>query len=202
MVNGPSWTAEGIDFSPATTTHISTSLRVNSTAGDFPPKASFCAAQISGSNTTTLNLHSGTEADYNLRRAYNDPYRWWRSDHGMNSVPSSIINFSPSTHADVVSDNTFRVVGVNYVNENTFIFKDNTNGTEISSTPTTTTFNGWQSPGPSYLRIGNTGWPNPSNSWPGKISFVSSFTTGLNATQFSQLRSLYKSTLGQGLGLP
>jgi hypothetical protein len=108
------------------------------------------------------------------------------------SVPFNGVgrNVNPSTSISGVRFGAFGVFSNNqsvarYIN----------NGSKLLNSGVTTTYTSIQN-----IRIGSRG--NNSLFWDGSISFATYSTTRFTDTQVADFYALYKSTLGQGLGLP
>jgi hypothetical protein len=190
LVNGPTWGADGIDFADNTTQHISTNFTPDSTNNFLIWSAFQCNAEGASLNglcgsregAASLNYFSCFQLVENQARAI----LWGNSGNHAVAGVSAITNGSYNTglfRFDVTSSP--KVAGVT-LNE----------GAET----TATTNDALGLPAPNFV-IGTEQLNGAaSRSLGGNLLFLTYIR--LNSIDNSSLRSLYKSTLGQGLGLP
>jgi hypothetical protein len=190
MVNGPSWTTDGIRFIAASAQYVTCgglqqAFNVDDTyfaVGKLISTGTQLFVRLFGAYglpQTVLSLPlNATGSSMSLR------HQAWTGAYSIDN------GASPFTNLDITTG--FSMFGISKVLPNTANFLQNTETrtSTVSHTSTAST----------ALHIA-AGQSNDM-SWNGDISIGIRITAGLSTSQMSQMYSLYKSTLGQGLGLP
>ena len=191
LTNGPTWGTDGVNFVTASNTYIITpTISFSNSLSIFSVflHTAFGAASGDYSATTTIApayITSGQDSFINGSSGSRTLYVWiYRSGGVASQLAVSITN-------DSAFLNAFHAYGVSASSTNNASFYDGTATTLTQSTPVVSN---------SQVAMGfSTIAGRPMT---GKIPFHLVSTTGFSASQYSSLYTLYKTTLGTGLGLP
>lgn len=179
MTNGPVRGADGMEFPRATATHISATRPVGSAAADEYSIFSVHTQLVEDSNYRALWLGRDASSDRMFVRTIGDAFG--ASNIGV-SAPSSI-DGAHSTALTAGAGSTGKAVSA---------WKDGAISSSTTGNVTGTN---------SVYYIGGLAGDN-TRSFGFPIAFNGAFNLELSSAQVAALHTLYKSTLGTGLGLP
>lgn len=179
LANGPTWGVNGITFIATSSQRITTSAPVAAARGT---KALLAAYIGSGTNASINPVGSGL-GDVNYS-AFSISIRTsdTRADYWFDAVALSGAGSDMSPHLTTIS----------YDGTNGYIYRDASESNSAAKANLVT------SSGAVVTIAGqSTGWY-----YQGTVSLVIAFDAHVSQTQHNAIRALYKSTIGQGLGLP
>jgi hypothetical protein len=185
LVNGPTWGADGITFD-GTDDRISTALSINGTAGLF---SAFTVFKRTAQGNEVRSLLGHRAVLTGVRLLFENQI-WLYSDYAGGSGQSF-------TNITGVANDTWATAAMS-LNKPAFTGNlwQNTTSATFASTSNNATGSG-------DFGIGTQGATHTDSFWKGDIAFTAAIVgQSLNSAQNAALRDLYKSTLGQGLGLP
>lgn len=184
LVNGPTWGSDGITFAQASSHYISTSLAHWVDEDTF----AFCVAEKSSTNVTAFSSRTG-----------NSGAELWARSSTANSL---LTRNSASGTANAIVNLAWPASGSRYFAANhgtrsakAFVEGSLSGANYSSATATTGT---GQSQGGNWHIGGDAG----GNYYDGTIPLSGIVRGNVDQSQNAQFYSLYKSTLGTGLGLP
>lgn len=188
LVNGPTWNNDYVDFA-TNSSQMTTSISVAAS----PVAAMFVnkAEQDAGDNsplylTAGINWSGRQFSLFNSGLPTFNTILLWKDSWPPGSLAGNTTLGSASrTSRDYVS---MRILS-------STAFRGSRNSTQSGSDATLT---GWDASSPASVRFGFF----PSDSSDNRLSFMSYFTAAIDNTTDAAFYSLYKSTLGTGLGLP
>jgi hypothetical protein len=186
LVNGPTWGADGITFD-GTDDRISTALSINGTAGLFSAFTVFKRTEQGNEVRSLLGHRNGALA--NVRLLFENQI-WLYSDYagGLGQQFTNITGVANGTWATAAMS----------LNKPAFtgnLWQNTTNATLASTSNGAT--------GSGDFGIGAQAAASALDLWKGDIAFTAAIVgQSLTSAQNTAFRDLYKSTLGQGLGLP
>lgn len=184
LVNGPTWGADGVNFN-GTSTYIRNASLSDNAQGTLAAFAFTNNPILAGDGRRLINFDLGIElgATFSTPNIGIEAYNTTPPFDGVGR------NVSPSASISGVRFGAFGVFSNNqsvarYIN----------NGAKLLNSGVTTTYTSRQS-----VTIGGRSF---QLFWDGSISFAMYSTARFTDAQVSDFYALYKSTLGQGLGLP
>jgi hypothetical protein len=190
LVNGPTWGADGVTFARTSTQHITTSLQFNG-ASDV---SFFFASNTNddGGGLGGIISLGGTRA----AGAITTTVHACHADDGFDSYESSFIIAPTSTLARPANSST----SLHVFEPLTPVSRVATNKSALeSATPLSNPLGGTS---PAFV-IGAQGTVLGDRGFNGTMHVAIAINeVSLTSSQFNSLHDLYKSTLGQGLGLP
>lgn len=184
LVNGPTWGADGVNFN-GTSTYIRNASLFDNAQGTLAAFAFTNNPLLAGDGRRLINFDQGIELG------------------ATNSTPNiGIEAFNSSAPFDGVGRNLNPPVSISGARFGAFgVFSNNqsiaryiNNGSKLLNSGVMTTYTSRQS-----VTIGGRA---SQLFWDGSISFATYSTAKFTDAQVSDFYALYKSTLGQGLGLP
>jgi hypothetical protein len=185
LVNGPTWGADGITFD-GTDDRISTALSINGTAGLF---SAFTVFKRTAQGNEVRSLLGHRAALTGVRLLFENQI-WLYSDYA-GALGQSFTNIAG------VANDTWATAAMS-LNKPAFtgnLWQNTTNATLASTSNNAT--------GSGDFGIGAQGAAFTFDLWKGDIAFAAALVgQSLTSSQNTAFRDLYKSTLGQGLGLP
>jgi hypothetical protein len=188
LVNSPTWNDDYVDFA-TNNTRMTTSISVAAS----PVAAVFVnkAEQDSGTNnivylTAGVNVSGRQFSLFNSGNTAFQTVLLWKDSWPPSSlaVNTSLVGVS-RTSRDYVS---MRVLSPT-------AFRGSRNSSQSGSNITVT---GWDASSPASVQFGF----YPENTSDNRLSFMAYFTAAIDNTADAAFYTLYKQTLGQGLGLP
>lgn len=186
LVNGPTWGADGITFD-GTDDRITTALSIDGTQGKF---SAFTIFKRTAQGNEVRGLLGLRTSGVTGARLLFENQIWLYSDYptGLGSSFTNITGIANDIWASAAM----------MLNKDIFtgsLWQNTTNSTLIGASNTAS--------GSGLFGIGTQGASITNDLWKGDIAFSMAFDgIALTSQQNSDLRNLYKSTLGQGLGLP
>jgi len=192
LTNGPTWGTDGVNFVTASNTRIITpAVPFSNSISVFNVFTHTAFGASSGDYSATL----GVDQSYQIR-GMEDFITGSSGSRALNvwiyRVGGLASNINVSIPNDSAFLNTFHAYGLSASSTNNASLYDGTAATLTQSTPVVAS---------SQVGIGAQGHVG-ARVMTGKIPFTLLSSTGFTASQFSSLYSLYKTTLGTGLGLP
>ena len=192
LTNGPTWGTDGVNFVTASNTRIVTpAIPFSNSLSVFNVFLHTAFGASSGDYSATI----GVDQSYQLKGAED----FITGSSGSRSLKAWIYrvggqatDLNVSIPNDSAFLNTFHALGVSASSTNNATLYDGTATNVTQSTPVVAS---------SAVGIGAQGVAG-GRVMTGKISFTLLSSTGFTASQFSSLYTLYKTTLGTGLGLP
>jgi hypothetical protein len=186
LVNGPTWGVDGITFD-GTNDRISTALSIDGTAGLFSAFTVF--KRTAQGNEVRALLGHRIDGITGVRLLFENQI-WLYSDYAGGSGQSF-------TNIAGVANDAWATAAMS-LNKPAFtgnLWQNTTNATLASTSNNAT--------GSGDFGIGAQGAAFTFDPWKGDIAFTAALVgQSLTSSQNTALRDLYKSTLGQGLGLP
>jgi hypothetical protein len=186
LVNGPTWGADGITFD-GTDDRISTALSIDGTAGLF---SAFTVFKRTAQGNEVRSLLGHRNDGFTGVRLLFENQIWLYSDYAGGSG-QQYINITG------VANDTWATAAMS-LNKPAFtgnLWQNTTNATLASTSNGAT--------GSGDFGIGAQSATSSSDLWKGDIAFTAALVgQSLTSAQNTAFRDLYKSTLGQGLGLP
>jgi len=184
LVNGPTWGADGVNFD-GTSTYIQNASLSDNSQGTLAAFAFTNNPILAGDGRRLINFNLGIE----LGATNSSPNIGIEAYYTTTPFDGVGRNVNPSTSISGVRFGAFGVFSNNqsiarYIND----------GSKLLNSSVATNYTSRQN-----VTIG--GRANQLF-WDGSISFATYSTTRFTDTQVSVFYALYKSTLGQGLGLP
>jgi hypothetical protein len=187
LVNGPTWGADGIAFD-GTDDRISTALSIDGTQGQFSAFTVFERTAQGNEVRSLLGHRSGVLTG--VRLLFENQIFLY-SDYNPPSAGASFVSITG------IANDTWATAAIS-LNKNLFsgnLWQNTTNATLVGASTNAT--------GAGSFGIGAQGALQTDNLWKGDIAFTMAIDgLALTSQQNADLRNLYKSTLGQGLGLP
>jgi hypothetical protein len=187
LVNGPTWGADGITFD-GTDDRISTSLSIDGTQGQFSAFTVFERTAQGNEVRSLLGHRNG--ASTNVRLLFENQIFLY-SDYLPFSAGAGFASISG------VANDTWATAAMS-LNKPAFtgnLWQNTTNATLTGSST--------DAIGSGTFGIGSQSASSAIDLWRGDIAFTMAIDgLALTSQQNADLRNLYKSTLGQGLGLP
>ena len=178
LVNSPTWNTDGVDFTSSLANYISTT---------FYPSFQYSSAIIiskSDDVVTTKSYFGQVKADWlGMRfRRQNDTVRPQLGGQFINSISLSLLNFN---FISVAWDSTTSISVLH-------------NATEVSLTlPASPSIGAGTVPAYNIAKAGDF-----AEYWDGKISFFAIILTRLTFSQMNSIRTICKTSVGDGLSLP
>ena len=192
LVGGPTWGEDGVGFVTASSTRISTAT--------VP-----FANSISVFNVSMHTAFGASSGDYSAPATLNQSYLIRGLDSFITGSSGSRTLYFWIYKAGAIASN----LAVPITNESAFLNVFHAYGVSASSTSNASFYNGTATTltqstpvvesGQAAIGSQTTGG---GRTMTGKIPFHLLSTTGFSASQYSALYTIYKETLGQGLGLP
>jgi hypothetical protein len=192
LVNGPTWEADGVSFVTASNSRISTpTVPFSNSISVFNVFLHSAFGGTSGAYSATSSVEpsyvvSGMESFIAGESESRTLYVWIYNAGGIAS------NLTVPITNEAAFLNSFHAYGVSASATHNASLYDGTAATLTQSTPVVTD---------SPVAIGSQ-FTSGGRTITGKIPFHLVSATGFSASQYSSLYTLYKSTLGTGLGLP
>jgi len=189
LVNGPTWGADGIDISNDSNQHISTTYNPG-----LPAAESVFAVNEYNAAGTQFNVAAAT-------RAASVPLVGFTLGANWSNAPIALVwdvgsGLGASSSVSSPTDGSFNSTTGRFTRGATYASAIDLNGTQRGTNSSTATPNVNT---PANLVLGNENTATSTRSVGGKLSFVAHFNTTINS---ANLHTLYKQTLGTGLGLP
>ena len=192
LTNGPTWGTDGVNFVSASNTRIITpAVPFSNSISVFNVFLHTAFGAASGDYSATFGVDQSYQVkgaeDFITGSSGSRSLRVW-----IYRVGGQATDLNVSIPNDSAFLNTFHAFGASASSTNNATLYDGTTVTRTQSTPVVAS---------SQVGIGAQGTVG-GRVMTGKVSFTLLSLTGFTASQFSSLYSLYKTTLGQGLGLP
>ena len=191
LINGPTWGTDGVNFVTGSVTRIeSSTVPFSNSLSVFNVSSHTAFGAPSGDHSATAVINpsyqiSGQDSFINGSSGARNLYFWiYRAGGVASELVVSITD-------DAVFLNSFHAYGVSASSSNNATIYDGTATTLTTSTPVI---------GSSQVVMGFSSIA--SRPMTGKIPFHLVSSVGFSASQYSSLYTLYKTTLGTGLGLP
>ena len=186
LVNGPTWGVDGITFD-GTDDRITTALSIDGTQGQF---SAFTVFERTAQGNEVRSLLGHRVGGLTGVRLLFENQMWLYSDY-IGGSGSGFVNIAG------VANDTWATAAIS-LNKDAFtgnLWQNTTNATLTGSSTFAT--------GSGTFGIGTQGALQTSDLWKGDIAFTMAIDgLALTSQQNADLRNLYKSTLGTGLGLP
>ena len=184
LVNGPTWGADGVNFN-GTSTYIRNASLFDNAQGTLAAFAFTNNPVFGFDGRRLMNFDLGIE----LGATFSTPNIGIEAYNTSTPFDGVGRNVNPSVS---ISGARFGAFGV--FSNNQSVARYINNGSKLLNSGVTTTYTSRQS-----LTIGGRSF---QLFWDGSISFATYSTARFTDAQVSDFYALYKSTLGQGLGLP
>lgn len=184
LTNGPTWGVSGVVFD-GSNDFINTGNPLNTARIVYVSYKTNLAGALNASVVGNYNFNGSTETGYELiyTNSTQPAIRFYTATNNGNARLTTVNCADTNFHfAMGITDNTASQISVDGT---TGAFTNLTNPPRVNSTANF------------VIGAGNASLRQPTNS---TISFVA--VMDLYTTQFDSVRTLYKNTLGQGLGLP